>query len=119
MNDSNVIKRAFTAATFVGLTAASLTLTAPTVLSHADTFTMCPGGHAGVVGNRTSCEFANSVADAFYACGMCHQFNAYSPETQVTYPMVCGPMRPADFPDGDVLKSVNCYGGDQAEVVVW
>ncbi|OBH51298.1 hypothetical protein [Mycobacterium sp. E2479] len=117
MNANHAIPRTITAGLFAGITV--LGFAAPPAPAHADNFVMCPGGHSGVVGDRTSCAFADAVAHAFYACGMCRQFDAYSPETGTVYPMVCGQMRPADFPDGEVLKSVNCYGGDQAEVVVW
>ena len=88
--------------------------------AHADVFDMCPGGHDGVVGGHTTCEFADNVQRAFYACGMCHEFPAYSPVTGERYEMDCEGMYPAQFTDGEVLKSTRCYTeASDAEVVIW
>jgi hypothetical protein len=94
----------------VGLT------TAP---AHADVFDMCPDGREGVVGGHTTCDFAENVRGAFYASGMSNDFVAYSPVTGERYEISCEGMYPAKFSDGETLKSTRCYGGDNAEVVIW
>ena len=116
MNDYNAITPAITAAMLAGLTAASLCLAAP---ARADVFIMCPDGHEGVVGGHTSCGFAENVRAAFYASGMSQEVVAFSPATLERYEMVCAGMYPAHFADGQVLMSTRCYGGDNAEVVIW
>jgi len=108
-------------------TAISILLAFPAALvvalapaAHADVFDMCPGGHEGVVGGHTTCDFADNVQSAFYACGMCHEFPAYSPVTGERYEMSCEGMYPARFSDGEVLKSTRCYTeASDAEVVIW
>lgn len=90
-----------------------------TPAAHADVFTMCPSGHAGVVGGRTTCAFAENVSRAFYASGMAPQVIAYSPVTGQRYVMTCSGRKPALFDDGSWLVSTNCYGGDGAAVVLW
>ncbi len=85
----------------------------------ADVFDRCPYGPEGVVGGHTSCAFAENVAQAFFACGMCHHFPAYSPVTGERYEMDCEGMYPAYMADGEMLTSTRCYAGDNAEVVIW
>jgi hypothetical protein len=85
----------------------------------ADVFEMCPDGLEGVVGGHTSCEFAENVRAAFFACGECHHFLAYSPVVEKRFEMDCEGLYPAYMRDGEVLTSTRCYGGEDAEVVIW
>jgi hypothetical protein len=96
-------------------TALGITLAAP---AQADVFTMCPSGHAGVVGGHTSCGFAENVARVFWASGS-SEFVAYSPVTGERYDMSCAGLYSAYFVSGQVLTSTRCYAGDNAEVVIW
>jgi hypothetical protein len=96
-------------------TALGITLAAP---AQADVFTMCPSGHAGVVGGHTSCAFAENVAQVFWASGS-NEFVAYSPVTGEQYDMNCAGLYSARFTSGQVLTSTHCYGSDNAEVVIW
>lgn len=82
-------------------------------------FTICPDGHEGVVGDHTSCAFAQNVRRTFYSSGMATTFTAYSPVTGDAYEMTCAGRYPAYFDDGSTKISTRCYGGDNAEVVVW
>jgi hypothetical protein len=100
----------------LGVVVAAGLSTAP---AHADVFDMCPDGREGVVGGHTTCDFAENVRSAFYASGMMHNFVAYSPVTGERYEMDCEGMYPAQFRTGETLKSTRCYGGDDAEVVIW
>lgn len=84
-----------------------------------DVFTICPDGHEGVVGDHTSCAFAANVRQIFYASGMSNNFRAYSPVTGDGYEMVCAGRYPAYFTDGSTRTSTRCYGGDNAEAVIW
>jgi hypothetical protein len=87
--------------------------------SHTDVFTICPDGHEGVVGGHTSCAFAANVRQIFYATGMANNFTAFSPITGDGYEMTCVGRYPAVFNDGSTMISTRCYGGDNAEVVIW
>lgn len=82
-------------------------------------FTICPDGHEGVVGGHTSCAFAQNVRRTFYNSGMLTTFTAYSPVTGDAYEMTCAGRYPAYFEDGSTKISTRCYGGDNAEVVIW
>lgn len=82
-------------------------------------FTICPDGHEGVVGGHTSCAFAQNVRRTFYSSGMATTFTAYSPVTGDAYEMSCAGRYPAYFEDGSTKISTRCYGGDNAEVVIW
>ncbi|OBJ00220.1 hypothetical protein A5624_08515 [Mycobacterium sp. 1482292.6] len=82
-------------------------------------FTICPDGHEGVVGGHTSCAFAANVRQVFYASGMGTTFTAFSPVTGDGYDMTCVGRYPAYFSDGSTKVSTRCYGGDNAEVVIW
>jgi hypothetical protein len=44
---------------------------------------------------------------------------AYSPVTGQAYVMSCIPGYTASFSDGSSRVAVKCYGGNDAEVVVW
>ncbi|MDI3312958.1 MAG: hypothetical protein QJR12_01335 [Mycobacterium sp.] len=85
----------------------------------ADVFVPCPDGLEGVVGGHTTCEFAENVRAAFFACGGCHHFPAYSPVTGELYEMDCEGLYRAYMADGEVLTSTHCYAGENAEVVIW
>lgn len=84
-----------------------------------DVFTTCPDGREGVVGGRTTCAFAANVRQIFYASGMSNNFTAFSPVTGEGYEMTCVGRYPAYFSDGSTKVSTRCYGGDNAEVVIW
>jgi hypothetical protein len=107
---SKLIKIGAVVAVAAGLT------TAP---AYADVFDMCPDGQEGVVGGHTTCDFAENVRSAFYASGMMHNFVAYSPVTGERYEMDCESDVRAHFTNGAVVNSTRCFGGDNAEVVVW
>lgn len=96
--------------------ATALGLAAP---AQADVFVMCPSGREGVVGGHTSCAFAENVRAAFYASGMNNIVTAYSPVTGERYTMACTGRYPAYFNTGETLISTRCYGGANAEVVLW
>jgi len=94
--------------------------------AHADMFITCPDGHEGVVGGHTSCAFAANVARAFWATDQAYyingghsEFAAYSPVTGQVYAMVCVGNYLATFINGEQRTAVQCYGGDNAEVVLW
>lgn len=84
-----------------------------------DVFTICPDGHEGVVGGHTTCVFAANVRQIFYATGMSKNFTAFSPVTGNGYDMTCISGYPAYFSDGSTKISTRCYGGDNAQVVIW
>jgi len=44
---------------------------------------------------------------------------AYSPVTGERYEMSCEAGYPAHFSNGAVVNSTRCFGGDNAEVVIW
>ena len=103
-------------ALLAGMLATAVVTAAP---AKADLFTMCPDGYEGVVGGHTSCPFAENVRRAYYASGMNQEFVAYSPVTGERYVMDCVGRFPAHFIDGETLVATRCYGGDNAEVVIW
>jgi hypothetical protein len=107
----------FRAAAAAALLAAGAIATAAP--AHADLFTMCPSTRDGVVGGHTSCAFADNVRLVFYASGMSPTFVAYSPVTGQAYQMTCFGRYPATFVTGETLISTRCFGGDDAEVVIW
>ena len=91
----------------------------PPAAGGTDVFTICPDGHEGVVGGHTTCAFAANVRQIFYATGMSNDFTAYSPVTGEGYEMTCVGRYSAHFSDGSTKISTRCYGGDNAEVVIW
>jgi hypothetical protein len=99
--------------------APTVTVTPPPTADGNDIFTICPDGHEGVVGGRTTCAFAANVRQIFYASGMSNHFTAYSPVTGDGYEMTCVGRYPAYFSDGSTKVSTRCYGGDNAQVVIW
>jgi hypothetical protein len=91
----------------------------PPAASGTDVFTTFPDGHEGVVGGHTSCAFAANVRQMFYVTGMSSNFTAFSPITGDEYQMTCVGKYRAYFTDGSTMISTRCYGGDNAEVVIW
>lgn len=91
----------------------------PPASGGTNVFTICPDGHEGVVGGHTTCAFAENVRRDFYATGMSNHFTAFSPVTGDAYQMTCVGRYPAYFDDGSTMISTRCYGGDNAEVVIW
>ena len=79
---------------------------------------MCPSGNAGVVGGHTSCAFAENVQRVFWGSGA-NRFVAYSPVTGERYVMTCAGLYTAYFNSGAVRTTTHCYGGSNAEVVIW
>jgi hypothetical protein len=100
----------------IGVMIAAGLSTAP---AYADVFDMCPDGQEGVVGGHTTCDFADNVRSAYYASGRLNDFVAYSPVTGERYEMSCESGYSARFTNGAVVTSTRCYGGDNAEVVIW
>jgi hypothetical protein len=86
---------------------------------HADDFVLCPDGHEGVVGDHTSCPFAENVRKGFFVQNQPEHFTAYSPVTGEGYEMGCNGPDLVRFIDGAVVTGFRCYGGNGAEVVVW
>lgn len=83
-------------------------------------FVMCPGGGEGVVGGHTTCAFADNVRRAFYACGRCNEFTAFSPVTNEEYAMECETDYIAHFTNGAALPATRCdTESSNAEVVIW
>jgi hypothetical protein len=66
----------------------------------------------------TSCAFADSVRNAFYAQGQPQVLDAYSPVTGKWYTMT-GLPEVAHFTNGMTVPVMHFYGGIDAEVVVW
>lgn len=97
-----------------GVAAAALAL-APT--AHADVFDMCPDGHEGVVGDHTSCGFAENIRTGFLRFGP--HFNAFSPATKGWYEVNCIGPAEAEFTNGVTVSAVNCFASNNAEAVVW
>jgi hypothetical protein len=91
----------------------------PPAAGGTDVFNICADGHEGVVGGHTTCAFAANVRQIFYATGMSNNFTAYSPVTGDGYEMTCVGRYTAYFSDGSTKVSTRCYGGDNAEVVIW
>jgi hypothetical protein len=80
---------------------------------------MCLSGNQGVVGENTTCAFAENVQRAFYASGMSNHFIAYSPATGGRYEVTCMGAATPPISSGETLISTRCYAGDNAEVVIW
>jgi hypothetical protein len=91
----------------------------PPAAGSTDVFNICPDGHEGVVGGHTTCAFAANVRQIFYATGMSNHFTAFSPVTGDGYEMTCVGRYPAYFSLGSTKISTRCYGGDNAQVVIW
>lgn len=107
----------------LALATTALGLTTPPQ-AHAEVFVVCSfamggDGAEGVVGGHTSCPFAANVRQIVYSTGGQMNFPAYSPVTGQRYEMSCMPGYPASFNDGAVRTVIKCWGGDDAEVVLW
>ena len=102
-----------------GISAALTTATlavAPTA-SAGDAFLMCPSGMSGIATMVTSCPFADNVSRAFFRSP--NNVVAYSPVTGQFYAMACAPGYVASFVGGYSRVVAKCFGGNDAEVVVW
>lgn len=88
-------------------------------IAHADDmFTLCPSGLSGVVGDHTSCAFADVVESGYQRWGL--HFNALSPTVGTWYQVDCDAITvPIHFLGGATNYGHRCYAGDGAEVVVW
>ena len=60
-----------------------------------------------------------TIVGGIWASGGANDFIAYSPVTGERYEMVCSGGYRAHFDTGGSLIATQCYGGDNAEVVVW
>lgn len=104
-----------------GLAAAALVLNPPAP-AHADfVFEVCPSGMDGVVaGTPTSCPFADNVRANYFRYGGTSVIGAYSPVTDVIYPMDCSSGSfIAELSSGAMHPGVLCTGGNGAAVVIW
>ncbi|HYO04246.1 MAG TPA: hypothetical protein VET27_21205 [Mycobacterium sp.] len=78
-------------------------------------FDICPSGHTGVMsGTPTSCAFADNVHDASQRG---NPVTAYSPVTGQIYSVTCLPGEATV--SGIHVDGWTCYGGNNAEVVLW
>lgn len=88
-------------------------------VAHADIFNVCGSGRDGViVGTPTSCPFADNVRIAWITQPG-NPVIAYSPVTNAYYSMTCFNSLATPFIDGITRNAVHCFGGNNAEVVVW
>jgi hypothetical protein len=78
---------------------------------------MCPSGLSGIATTVTSCPFADNVRFAFFRSP--NDVEAYSPVTGRWYDMDCKPGYVAYFTSGHSRVATKCFGGINAEVVVW
>lgn len=89
------------------------------VPAHADAgFVACPSGHDGVASAHTTCAFADNVRAAYFTQSG-NRVLAYSPATDSAYLMDCAPGYTAKFTNGLAVTAVKCFGGADAEVVLW
>lgn len=80
-------------------------------------FAICPSGHTGVVGGTpTSCPFADNVRAAWFS-QTGNPVVAWSPVTEQYYSMACAPG--VATVSGIVVNGWTCFGGNNAEVVIW
>lgn len=85
--------------------------------AHAATFDICPSGRAGVVsGTPTSCPFADNVRIAWFS-QRGNPVIAFSPVMNAWYSMSCE--RSVETVGGMTVNGWTCYGGNNAEVVIW
>lgn len=90
----------------------------PAPLAHADAFIECPSGMSGIATLVTSCPFADNVRRSYFAQGG-PMVVAYSPVTGQVYIMDCVSGYTANFTNGTARVAVKCFGGNDAQVVVW
>lgn len=87
--------------------------------AHADSlFEMCPSGRDGIATGVTSCPFADNVRRAWFTQPG-NEVVAYSPVTGQEYVMGCVTGYLAHFTGGQAVTAVKCFGGNDAEVVIW
>lgn len=98
------------------LVTGALLLSAPTAAADP-AFSICPSGSSGVIGEHTSCAFADVVAGGYYRHGS--EFNAYSPVTGQWYRVECVSGYLANFTNGAQFLAARCFAGNDAQVVVW
>lgn len=86
----------------------------------ADSILVCSSG-AGVATTATSCPFATSVHDAYFAQGQPTFPTAYSPVTGGVYTMSCvrGLTITMNQWPWNQANAVRCYGGNNAVVWLW
>lgn len=86
--------------------------------AHADgVFDICPSRHTGVVeGTPTSCPFADNVRSAWFSQPG-NPVLVYSPVTGRIYSMTC--VASNETVGGIRVGGWTCYGGNDAEVVIW
>ena len=115
MSNRNHVYRVGEVAVAVAITAVGLALAGP---AHADgVFDICPSGHTGVMsGTPTSCAFADNVHDAWHS-QQSNPVTAYSPVTGQYYTMTCVPGN--STVSGIHVDGWTCYGGNNAQVVLW
>lgn len=103
---------------FLGLAVAITAVWLPLAgQAHADPFNICPSGHSGVMsGTPTSCAFADNVHDAWFS-QQSNPVTAYSPVTGQYYSMTCVPRHLTV--SGIHVDGWDCYGGNNAVVVLW
>jgi hypothetical protein len=86
--------------------------------AHAASFAICPSHHAGVIdGTPTSCPFADNIRAGWYANAGVNPFLVYSPVTEESYPVAC--VASVENVSGVVINGWTCYGGHDAEAVIW
>jgi hypothetical protein len=87
--------------------------------AHADeSFDTCPSGNSGIATPVTSCAFADSVRNQYFAEGGRTLLVVYSPVTGEQYEVRCDPAI-SHFNDGTSKTTVRCTGGNDAVVVFW
>lgn len=90
--------------------------------ARADTFDICSPGLGGdnmegvIDGTPTSCPFAANVRQAWFTQPG-NPIRAYSPVTDRIYPMTC--ISSTETVSGVRINGWTCYGGNDAEVVIW
>ena len=115
MSNRNHVYRVGEVAVAVAITAVGLALAGP---AHADgVFVICPSGHTGVMsGTPTTCAFADNLHDAWHS-QQSNPVTAYSPVTGQYYTMTCVPGEATV--SGIHVDGWTCYGGNNAQVVLW
>jgi len=115
--DRRRVAKALTSAAAGIFTVATTTLAVAPIALADGMFDICPSGHTGVMsGTPTSCAFADNVHDAWNS-QQSNPVYAYSPVTGQTYTMNCVP---GEATVGRIqVDGWICYGGKNAQVVLW
>lgn len=74
-----------------------------------ENFNLCPSGLSGVATDDTSCAFADNVRSAWYSQPG-QSVVAYSPVTNQSYLMTCGPASTNVWQDAKRCSGVNAHG---------